>query len=223
MLESIRRAVTYIRRRIQWIRWPEALKSQVAAHEAGHALAAWHLEAIDKVIEVNVLPIHRFHGYTITTNRSELLTVDEMFQVMVMSMAGMAAESLLTGDIHDGGQEDALHVVAHWLMISNRLSAAAAYPIAAALLAALLGVDESRKADADAFIGPTLAGFFAAALVLLQPRLEGLRMLAAELRRKKVLRHRDLERLLGPRSFVKVEELFTTVIASPDGSPSEEE
>jgi ATP-dependent Zn protease len=210
MLESIHRAVSCIKRRIEWIRMPKALKRQVVAHEAGHAFAAWHLKAIVRVREVNVLPIDRFHGYTITSSRSEHLTVDEVFEMMVMSMAGMAGEQLLVGDIHDGGHEDLFQVIAHWLMISCKLTETAAYPIAAGLLADLLGKDETRKAEANEYISPMLSGFFSAAIALLEPRLAALRKLADELQRKKVLKHHDLEYVLGPRSYVTVEELFNS-------------
>jgi ATP-dependent Zn protease len=216
MLEYLRRAVLYFRRRIQWIRMPEAIKRQVVAHEAGHAFAAWHLETIESVLEVTILPVDRFHGYTITSNRHELLSVDEMFQVMIMSMAGMAGETLLLGEIRDGGQEDALQVVAHWLMINHGLSVDASYPIAATLIYALMGDDEVRRAHADAVIGPILAAFYEAAKALLKPRLEGVRKLAVELRRRKSMKHSDLERLLGPRKYVTVEELFHTVVDSPE-------
>lgn len=212
MFGWIRRIVSYVRGRIAWIRTPEALKQSVVAHEAGHTLASWHLEAVESVVDVNVLPKNEFRGVTqIRFRNGNLLTVDQALESMVVCMSGMAAEDLLNGWVGEGGQNDVLHVIGQWLMISQHLDESEALEDAQRILADLYATDDLTRMAAEAYIGPTLAGFYAMALALLKPRLETLRLLAAELRRKKRLRPRHLRRLLGPRSFVSLQELFSAL------------
>lgn len=215
MFGWIRRLIAYLRRRIDWIRMPESERRVVVAHEAGHAFAAWHLEAIAQVAEVCVLPMGPYRGYTMTANRHELLSVDEAYQLMIMSMAGMAAERLLIGDVSEGGQQDMMHVIALWLMISYGMSDVAASHAAYDVASDLFGDDDWRRAVAEDLVGPAIAAFYAAAIALLQPRIDGLRALAKMLRRRKILRHRDLERLLGPRKYVAVEAILDAAYDDP--------
>lgn len=215
MFGWIRRIVRYFKRRIRWIRTPAALKAHIVAHEAGHAFAAYCLEAVEEVLEVCVLPTEEVGGYTLTSHRgSGFATGAEIVEHMIVNMAGMAGERLLVGAVSEGAQTDIVHVIAYWLMLQTGAPQDEAERRAYAIASDLFGDDPLRRFNAEFLVGPMLAELYAAAQSLLASRIDGLRRLAKALRRRKILRHRDLERILGPRVYVGID-----FVADPEDPP----
>lgn len=215
MFGSIRRLLSRWRLRIATIRLARKLKRQVIVHEAGHGLAAWLLPAFRHVLMVSAVPAGPYRGFTVTAGPEGEWSADEAFQGMTMSMAGIAAEGLLIGEISDGGQDDIHGVLAAWLLYGHGLSASAANGVATALMEDLYGDDPLRRANAEAFASPVLTTFYIAACELLRPRLKDLRRVAKALRRKKYLEHPDFERILGPRICIDLEPIFGTTDDQP--------
>jgi hypothetical protein len=75
----------------------------------------------------------------------------------------------------------------------------AALGVAAALVLRMLSTDPVERYLAHLYALPPLAHASGRALELLAARREDLMAVANRLRRRRRLRHRDLERLLGPR------------------------
>src|SRR6202035_5213451 len=83
-------------------------KQVVAYHEAGHALCAELLPAVDRVHRVSIVPRGRALGYTLNLPDEDryLKTREELLDYMTMLLGGRAAEQLVFGSITTGAQDD---------------------------------------------------------------------------------------------------------------------
>lgn len=83
-------------------------KKLTAYHEAGHAIAAFHLENHDPVQEISIIPRGRAGGYTmyIPTEEKNYTTKNSMLDDIVSLLGGRVAEALVLGDISAGASSD---------------------------------------------------------------------------------------------------------------------
>ena len=83
-------------------------KRITAYHEAGHAVAAYHLPEVDKVHMVTTIPRGRAGGFTMVrpTTDDQFVTKNKMYQGLVWAMGGRVAESLVFDDITTGASGD---------------------------------------------------------------------------------------------------------------------
>ena len=81
---------------------------ETAIHEAGHAIAMYHLPTQDKVISVTVVPRGNSLGATWHVPRDDAsnLTRNQMYEEIVSLLAGRVAEALFVGDISVGASND---------------------------------------------------------------------------------------------------------------------
>ncbi len=79
-----------------------------AYHEAGHAVAAYHLSEVDKVHMVTTIPRGQAGGFTMVrpTTDDRFTTKTKMYQSLVWSMGGRVAEALEFDDITTGASGD---------------------------------------------------------------------------------------------------------------------
>jgi cell division protease FtsH len=78
-----------------------------AFHEAGHAVAAYHLETQEKVHQVTVIPRGMAAGLTFTRQSDEEhVTKRRMFETIVMTLGGRAAETVMFEDVCTGASSD---------------------------------------------------------------------------------------------------------------------
>ncbi|MBQ4486692.1 MAG: ATP-dependent zinc metalloprotease FtsH [Oscillospiraceae bacterium] len=79
-----------------------------AFHEAGHAVAAYHLPEVDKVHMVTVIPRGRAGGFTMVrpTTDDQFVTRNKMYQGLVWAMGGRVAEAIVFDDITTGASGD---------------------------------------------------------------------------------------------------------------------
>jgi len=79
-----------------------------AVHEAGHAVAMYHLPTHDPVHQISIIPRGRANGLTWTrpTQDSNHLTRNEMYEMIVGLLGGRVAEALLLQDISTGASND---------------------------------------------------------------------------------------------------------------------
>ncbi|MBR4224915.1 MAG: ATP-dependent zinc metalloprotease FtsH, partial [Oscillospiraceae bacterium] len=79
-----------------------------AYHEAGHAVAAYHLSEVDKVHMVTTIPRGHAGGFTMVrpTTDDRFTTRNKMYQQLVWSMGGRVAESMVFDDITTGASGD---------------------------------------------------------------------------------------------------------------------
>ena len=79
-----------------------------AIHEAGHAVAMYHLPTQDKVLQITVVPRGRSLGATwhVPKDDSSNMTRNEMYEQIVSLLGGRVAEALYLGDISVGASND---------------------------------------------------------------------------------------------------------------------
>jgi cell division protease FtsH len=83
-------------------------KEVVAYHEAGHALVAELLPAVDRVHRVSIVPRGRALGYTLNLPDEDryLKTREELVDYMTMLLGGRAAEQLVYDSVTTGASDD---------------------------------------------------------------------------------------------------------------------
>ncbi len=81
---------------------------ETAIHEAGHAIASWHLKTQDPVLQITVVPRGRSLGATwyVPRDDSQNLTRNQMYEQIVSLLGGRVAEALYVGDISVGASND---------------------------------------------------------------------------------------------------------------------
>ena len=81
---------------------------ETAIHEAGHAVAMYHLPTQEDVLQVTIVPRGRSLGATwyIPRDDSDALTRNQMFETLVTLLGGRVAEALFLGDISVGASND---------------------------------------------------------------------------------------------------------------------
>jgi len=81
---------------------------ETAIHEAGHAVAMYHLPTQEKVLSITVVPRGSSLGATwhIPRDDSSNLTRNQMFEEIVSLLGGRVAEALFVGDISVGAAND---------------------------------------------------------------------------------------------------------------------
>ena len=81
---------------------------ETAIHEAGHAVAMYHLPTQDPVLQITIVPRGRSLGATwhIPRDDASNLTRNQMFEEIVALLGGRVAEALFLGDISVGASND---------------------------------------------------------------------------------------------------------------------
>ena len=81
---------------------------ETAIHEAGHAVAMYHLPTQEKVLSITIVPRGRMLGATwyVPRDDSSNLTRNQMFEEIVSLLGGRVAEALFVGDISVGASND---------------------------------------------------------------------------------------------------------------------
>ena len=80
----------------------------VAFHEAGHALCAELLPAVDRVHRISIVPRGKALGYTLNLPEEDryLKTREELIDFMTMLLGGRAAEQIVFGAVTTGASDD---------------------------------------------------------------------------------------------------------------------
>lgn len=82
-------------------------KKTVAHHEAGHAVAGWFLEHADPLLKVSIIPRGKGLGYAQYLPKDQyLLSKEQLFDRMCMTLGGRVAEELFFKRITTGAQDD---------------------------------------------------------------------------------------------------------------------
>lgn len=82
-------------------------KKTVAYHEAGHAVAGWFLEHADPLLKVSIIPRGKGLGYAQYLPKDQyLLSKEQLFDRMCMTLGGRVAEELFFNRITTGAQDD---------------------------------------------------------------------------------------------------------------------
>ena len=81
---------------------------ETAIHEAGHAIAMYHLPTQDRVLTITIVPRGQSLGATwhVPRDDSGNLTRNQMYEEIVSLLGGRVAEALYLGDISVGASND---------------------------------------------------------------------------------------------------------------------
>lgn len=83
-------------------------RSIVAHHEAGHAIAGWFLEHADPLLKVTIIPRSSGAlGYAQYLPKETFLrTEEQIMHIVMMALAGRAAEEVFFGKVTTGASDD---------------------------------------------------------------------------------------------------------------------
>jgi cell division protease FtsH len=170
----------------------------VAWHEAGHALCAELLPAVDRVHKISIVPRGSALGYTLNLPAEDryLKTREELIDYMTMLLGGRVAEELVFGGVTTGASDD-LHRVAE---ISRAMihEYAMGTSITSRKIAAYGGEvsDRTRELRDDEQQHLADEAKRAAAKLISEHR-DKLDQLAAALLRNEVLEREDIDRIMA--------------------------
>jgi len=176
----------------------EREKRIVAYHEAGHALCAELLPAVDRVHRISIVPRGRALGYTLNLPDEDryLKTREELVDRMTMLLGGRAAEQLVFGSVTTGAAGD--------YEVVTSLAAAMVDEYAMGTRVKLRRMDGAGGASAEATLrlrdeeqADLADGAYRAALALLERHRRWLDALAEALLEQEVLERGDIDRLLA--------------------------
>ena len=87
---------------------PQHERKLTAYHEAGHAVAMYHLPTQDPVHQITIIPRGTAGGMTISlpTDDTSYLSRNEMYETIVSFLGGRVAEQLKLDDISTGASND---------------------------------------------------------------------------------------------------------------------
>jgi cell division protease FtsH len=174
-------------------------KEVVAYHEAGHALVAELLPAVDRVHRVSIVPRGRALGYTLNLPDEDryLKTREELIDYMTMLLGGRAAEQIVFGAVSTGAADD--------LRRASEVAGAMITDYAMGTTVAVTGrgspmderVSEQTLRLRDEEREELLHSARAAAMHLLSSNRATLNELAAELQTQEVLERGAIERIVA--------------------------
>jgi cell division protease FtsH len=173
-------------------------KRIVAYHEAGHALCAELLPAVDRVHRISIVPRGGALGYTLNLPEEDryLKTREELIDRMTMLLGGRAAEQLVFGSVTTGAAGDYAAVTA--------LAAAMVDEYAMGTRVKLRRVDGGGVPAAEATLrlrdeeqADLADGAYRTALSLLSDHRRWLDALADALLEQEVLERADIDRVLA--------------------------
>jgi len=183
-------------------------KRVVAYHEAGHAIAGWFLEHADPLVKVSIVPrgVAALGYAQYLPNERFLVAKEELFDDMVLSMGGRAAEDIVFGKITTGALSDLERItrLAYGMVkiygMNDKIGNLSFYDPQ--------GENQFSKPYSD--VTAELIDSEVRALVdtvyvktkeLINKHRDGLEKVAQKLLEKEVLFQSDLEDLLGKRPF----------------------
>ena len=174
-------------------------KEVVAYHEAGHALVAELLPAVDRPHRVSIVPRGRALGYTLNLPDEDryLKTREELIDHMTMLLGGRAAEQIVFGAVSTGASDD--------LRRASEIAGAMITDYAMGTTVAVTGrgsplderVSEQTLRLRDEEREELLHSARAAAMRLLSTHRSTLDELAEELKTQEVLERASIERIVA--------------------------
>lgn len=195
----------------------------VAHHEAGHAVAGWHLKHGDPLLKVSIIPRgNAALGFAQYLPQDRVLqNENQMRDFMIMALGGRVAESLIYGakSVTTGAQDDLQRVTRlAYAQVSNfgmnDKVGKIYYPRSGEQSGSSqfykpYGEETAEMIDAGA--SDLVNKAYAACEELLRVRIREVKTLAQRLLEKEVVREKDLVELLGPRKHSKPADYDTFV------------
>ncbi len=206
-------------------------KEIVAYHEAGHAVAGWHLEHADPLVKVSIVPRGiAALGYAQYLPKEQYLhQTDQLLDEMCMALGGRAAEQIIFGKISTGALSDleritkmAYSIVSVYGM-NDKIGNISFYDSKQNDYNFNKPYSEDTAKIIDEEVKKIVDGAYQRTIKLLTDKKDQLEILAKELLDKEIIFQSDLEKLIGKRPFDKPTnyEAYTNGEDSSDDEDSE--
>lgn len=79
----------------------------VAHHEAGHAVASWHLEHVDSLVKVSIIPRGKSLGASwYLPEERQIITKGQLLDQICAMLGGRAAEEIMFNEVSSGALDD---------------------------------------------------------------------------------------------------------------------
>lgn len=188
-------------------------KKVVAFHEAGHATASWLLEHAHPLVKVTIVPRGKSLGaaWYLPEERA-ITTYDQMFDELVATLGGRAAEEVVFGKISTGALNDLekvtkqAYAMVTYYGLSKKLGNLSFYDSTGQQEYAFnKPFSEKTNEIIDSEISLIVESAYKKAVSLLSENKSGLTLLAEKLLEKEVIFGEDLESILGKRKWTKEE------------------
>src|SRR5690554_1274973 len=179
----------------------------VAHHEAGHAVASWHLENVDSLVKVSIIPRGQSLGAAwYLPEERQIVTKSQFVDRICAALAGRAAEELVFNEASSGALDDlekvtkqAYSMVAYY-GLDKELGPISFYDSSGQyqkILGKPYGEDMGKLIDDE--VHNLILTQYARAKTILEKHKDELIALAQLLLEKEVATIEDLEEILGKR------------------------
>ncbi|WKK65683.1 ATP-dependent zinc metalloprotease FtsH [Lutimonas zeaxanthinifaciens] len=82
-------------------------KEIIAYHEAGHAVASWHLRHVDSLMKVSIIPRGKSLGSAwYLPEERQIVTKSQFIDQICATLGGRVAEEIIFGDVSSGALDD---------------------------------------------------------------------------------------------------------------------
>ncbi|GAB1418547.1 ATP-dependent zinc metalloprotease FtsH [Bacteroidales bacterium] len=190
-------------------------KKVVAYHESGHATVSWLLEHAHPLVKVTIVPRGKSLGaaWYLPEERS-ITTYEQMFDELVATLGGRAAEQVIFGKISTGALNDLekvtkqAYAMVTYYGLSKKVGNLSYYDSTGQQEFSFnKPFSEKTNEIIDQEISEIVESAYARAVEILTENKEGLIQLAEKLLEKEVIFGEDLENVFGKRPWTKEEPL----------------
>ncbi len=188
-------------------------KKVIAFHEAGHATASWLLEHAHPLVKVTIVPRGKSLGaaWYLPEERS-ITTYEQMFDELVATLGGRAAEQVIFGKISTGALSDLekvtkqAYAMVTYYGLSKKVGNISFYDSTGQQeFAFSKPFSEKTNEVIDEEISTIVESAYTKAVQILTDNQDGLTQLANKLLEKEVIFGEDLEQIFGKRQWVREE------------------
>lgn len=184
-------------------------KNIVAHHEAGHAVVSWHLENVDSLVKVSIIPRGKSLGSAwYLPEERQIVTKSQFMDQICAALGGRAAEEIIFNEASSGALDDlekvtkqAYTMVAYY-GLDNEIGPISYYDSTGQndrLIGKPYSEDMARKIDKEVQALVTVA--YEKTKNILLDHKDQLENLAQLLLQKEVVDLEDLESILGKRGL----------------------
>lgn len=183
-------------------------RSIVAHHEAGHAIAGWFLEHADPLLKVTIIPRSSGAlGYAQYLPKETFLrTEEQIMHIVMMALAGRAAEEVFFGKVTTGASDDLRRVtdlVYSTIQVygMNSRVGQLAFPKDPNAMPGDKPYSDSTAEAMDEEARKIVDDMYAKTVELISEKKGEVEMVANLLLDKETITHDDIIDLVGPRPF----------------------
>ncbi len=182
-------------------------KNIVAHHEAGHAVASWHLQHVDSLVKVSIIPRGKSLGAAwYLPKERQIITKSQLLDQICAALGGRAAEEIIFNEPSSGALDDlekvtkqAYSMVAH-MGLDEKIGPLSFYD-STGEYERMFGrpYSENMGKLIDQEVQSLISSQYSRVISILTEHLDELKELAQLLLEKEVAEMADLEQILGKR------------------------